>query len=276
MKVKVVLGRIVVILLAGLWVLVAALPFYFMVISSFKEQFEMLSSSVFAFPKGLYLDSYITVMQSDFFRYLFNSVFVCCVSLLLILFTASFASYPFAKFKFRLNKPLFGLVVAAMAIPVHATLIPIFELTQHIGIYDTLFALIGPYVAFNLPISVFILTSFMTEIPHELEESAEIDGCGKFRTFFSIILPLSKPGLATLSIYNLVNMWNEFSFALVLTQSTQSRTLPLSIWDYQGQYTSNIPMIMTFLTLCAVPMIIAFIIGQDKLIKGMMAGAVKG
>lgn len=276
MKGKFFFGRLLTVLLAAIWGLVAALPFYFMVISSFKEQYEMLTSSVFAFPKSLYLDSYATVVQSDFFRYLFNSTFVCCVSLLLILFAASFASYPFAKFKFRLNKPLFGLVVAAMAIPVHATLIPVFELTQHIGIYDTLFALIGPYVAFNLPISVFILTSFMTEIPHELEESAEMDGCGKFRTFFSIILPLSKPGLATLSIYNLVNMWNEFSFALVLTQSTESRTLPLSIWDYQGQYTSNIPMIMTFLTLCAVPMIVAFIIGQDKLIKGMMAGAIKG
>ena len=95
-------------------------------------------------------------------------------------------------------------------------------------------------------------------------------------TFFNVIVPLSKPGLATLAIYNSVNMWNEFSFALVLTQSMQNRTLPLAIWEYQGQYAMNVPMIMTVLTLSVLPMIIAFIIGQDKLIKGMIAGAVKG
>ncbi|MHB8066202.1 MAG: carbohydrate ABC transporter permease, partial [Ruminiclostridium sp.] len=194
----------------------------------------------------------------------------------LILMISSFAAYPFSRFKFKLNKPLFGIVVAAMAVPIHVTLIPIFQLTQKLNMYDTIFALLGPYTAMNLPISVFILTTFMADIPKELEESAEIDGCGKFKTFFNIILPLSKPGLVTLAIYNSVNMWNEFSFALVLTQSPKSRTLPLSIWDYQGQYQANIPMIMTVLTLCAIPMIIAFAIGQDKLIKGMMAGAVKG
>ena len=144
------------------------------------------------------------------------------------------------------------------------------------GLYDTIWSLIGPYVAFAVPISVFILTSFMKEIPREIEESAEIDGCGKIQMFFSMILPLSKPGMATLAIYNGVNMWNEFSFVNTLTQSAQNRTLPLAIWEFQGQYSMNTPMIMAVLTLTLLPMVIMFIIFQDKLVKGMTAGAVKG
>lgn len=276
MKKKFKVGKIVVALLALIWLAIAGAPFYFMVASAFKEQFEIFTSGVFAMPKGLYLQNFNKVIEGDFYKYLFNSIFVVGVSLVLILFTSLFASYPFSRFKFKLNKPLFGIIVAAMAVPIHVTLIPVFQLTQKMNLYDTVFALIGPYTAFNLPISVFILTGFMAQIPKELEESAEIDGCGKYRTFFRIIAPLSKPGLATLAIYNSVNMWNEFSFALVLTQSQKSRTLPLSIWEYQGQYNANIPMIMAVLTLCALPMILAFAIGQDKLIKGMMAGAVKG
>ncbi len=269
-------GKIIVALLALIWLAIAGAPFYFMVASAFKEQFEIFTAGVFAMPKGLYLQNFQKVIASDFYKYLFNSLFVVGVSLILILITSLFASYPFSRFKFKLNKPLFGIIVAAMAVPIHVTLIPVFQLTQKLNLYDTIFALIGPYTAFNLPISVFILTGFMAQIPKELEESAEIDGCGKYRTFFNIIAPLSKPGLATLAIYNSVNMWNEFSFALVLTQSQKSRTLPLSIWEFQGQYNANIPMIMAVLTLCALPMILAFAIGQDKLIKGMMAGAVKG
>ncbi len=273
---KFTVGKIIVALLALIWLAIAGAPFYFMVASAFKEQFEIFTSGVFAMPKGLYLQNFHKVIASDFYKYLFNSLFVVGVSLILILITSLFASYPFSRFKFKLNKPLFGIIVAAMAVPIHVTLIPVFQLTQKLNLYDTIFALIGPYTAFNLPISVFILTGFMAQIPKELEESAEIDGCGKYRTFFNIIAPLSKPGLATLAIYNSVNMWNEFSFALVLTQSQKSRTLPLSIWEFQGQYNANIPMIMAVLTLCALPMILAFAIGQDKLIKGMMAGAVKG
>jgi raffinose/stachyose/melibiose transport system permease protein len=276
MKRKITVPKVIISILAMFWVLVAGAPFYFMVVSTFKKQFEILTAGVFSFPKGLYLLNYKAIIESNFYRYLFNSIFVVAVSLVLILFVASFASYPLSRLKFKFNSLLFGIIVAAMAVPMHVTLIPIFQLTQKLHIYDTVWALIGPYVAFNIPISVFILKSFMDGIPKELEEAAEIDGCGKFGTFFKVLLPLLKPGLATLAIYNSVNMWNEFSFALVLTQSENSRTLPLSIWEYQGQYASNIPMIMTVLTFCAIPMIIAFIIGQDKLIKGMMAGAVKG
>lgn len=118
-------------------------------------------------------------------------------------------------------QPIYAIIVACMSIPVHITLIPVFKMSKSTGLYDTIWSLVGPYVAFAVPISVFILTSFMKEIPREIEESAEIDGCGKIQMFFSMILPLSKPGMATLAIYNGVNMWNEFSFVNTLTQSAR-------------------------------------------------------
>lgn len=257
-------------------ILLSIIPFIFMVLNSFKGKFEMLTKGVFTLPDSLNLSNYYQVFEGGFTRYFMNSVIVLMVSLLLILLISACASYPLARFKFRLNSLLYSLIVACMAIPIHITLIPIFQMTKSIGLYDSIWALIGPNIAFALPISVFILTSFMKQIPREIEESAEIDGCGKYKIFFSIILPLAKPGLVTLAIYNGVNIWNEFSFAYTLTQSEKNRLLPLAVWDFQGQYAMNTPMIMAVLTLTVLPMIILFIFAQDKLIKGMTAGAVKG
>ena len=120
------------------------------------------------------------------------------------------------------------------------------------------------------------LVTFMKTIPKELEEAAEIDGCGRFRNFFMIVLPLSKPGLATLAIYNGVAMWNEFAFANTLLQSPANKTLPLALGQFKGEHALDIPIILSVLTLSVLPMIILFIIFQNKLVKGMMAGAVKG
>lgn len=263
-------------ILAIFWLIISFLPFVFMVLNSFKEKFEMLTKGIFRLPAKLNWSNYTEVLSGGFGNYFKNSVIVLVISLILLLFISACASYPLARFKFKLAQPIYALIVACMSIPVHITLIPVFKMAKTTGLYDSIWALIGPYIAFAVPISVFILTSFMKEIPREIEESAEIDGCGKIQMFFSLILPLSKPGLATLAIYNGVNMWNEFSFAYTLTQSAQNRTLPLAIWEFQGQYSMNTPMIMAVLTLTLLPMIIMFIIFQDKLVKGMTAGAVKG
>lgn len=262
--------------LAIFYLIVSCLPFVFMVLNSFKEKFEMLTKGVFSLPDAFYVQNYKEVLTGGFFTYFINSVIVLTISLILLLFISACASYPLARFKFKMANPIYAAIVACMSIPVHITLIPVFKMAKATGLYDSIWALIGPYIAFAVPISVFILTSFMKEIPREIEESAEIDGCGKIKMFFAMIMPLAKPGLATLAIYNGVNMWNEFSFAYTLTQSSANRTLPLAIWEFQGQYSMNTPMIMAVLTLSLLPMIILFIIFQDKLVKGMTAGAVKG
>lgn len=269
-------SKIAIVLILIIWAFIAALPFYFTLITGLKEQFEVFNNGVLALPVKINLSNYISVIKSDIFLYFFNSVIVTGASLILILIISSLASYIFSRLKFKFNKLLLAVIVIAMTIPVHVTLIPIFLLTQKIGLYNTIWGLIGPYVAFNLPICIFILTNFMKEIPVDLEESAEIDGCGKIRTFFNIVLPLSKSGILTVAIYVTTVMWNEFIFALVLTQSKSNRTLPLSIWEFQGEYSSNTPMVMSVLTLTVFPIFIVFVVGQDKLVKGMMAGAVKG
>lgn len=263
-------------ILAVIWLIITFVPFMFMLFAALKEQFELMMGGVFDLPKKFYLGNFIEVFQGNIYNYFKNSIIVLVVSLVILLALSACAAYPLSRFKFKLNKPIYGIIVACMSVPIHVTLLPIFMMAIKTGMYDKIWALIGPYVAFNLPISVFILVTFMSNIPKELEEAAEIDGCNKYRIFYNVMLPLSKPGLVTLAIYNGVAIWNEFSFTLVLTQSTKNRTLPLALWEYQGQYTMNVPMIMAVLTISMLPMLVAFAIGQDKLIKGMMAGAVKG
>lgn len=275
-KVKSRISWVLACILAVSAAVVAIAPFIFMVINSFKEKFEMLTKGVFSLPEKLDISNYKEVIEGNFLSYFINSVIVLAVSLFILLMLSAFAAYPLSRFKFKLKGVIYSLIVACMSIPVHITLIPIFKMSQKLHLYDSIWALIGPYVAMGIPISVFILTSFMEQIPKEIEEAASIDGCGKIRMFFFIIFPMAKPGLSTLAIYNGVNMWNEFIFAYTLTQSQGNRTLPLAVWEFQGQYSMNTPMIMSVLTLTVLPMIILFIFAQDKLIKGMAAGAVKG
>ena len=268
---------IIVMIFAVFWFLIAFVPFLFMVLTGFKQKLETIMYGAFHLPETLYLDNYISVItDKNFWIYFKNSVIVLVVSLVILLFISACAAYPLSRFTFKLRNPIYMLIVAAMSVPIHVTMIPVFQMTINMGLYDTIWALIPTAVAFAAPISVFILTGFMEGIPKELEEAADIDGCGRYLRFFKVILPLCTPGLSTLAIYNGVGIWNEFIFAFTLTQSNENRTLPLALWNYQGQYSSNTAMIMACLTLSVMPMIILFIFMQDKLVKGMMAGAVKG
>ena len=266
----------IVFILALFWVFVTLIPFLFMIINSFRKQFDMLSQGVFHFPNPWYFDNYPHIVQNGFFGYFGRSVFIVAISLVVMLIFSAFAAYPLSRMKFRFRNLIYAGIVAMMSIPMHVTLIPIFKMTTSMGLYDKLISLLGPYVAFALPMSVFILTGFMMTIPKEIEESAEIDGCNKYNNFFQIILPLAKSGLSTLAIYNGVSMWNEFAFANTLLQSPAQKTLPLALGQFKGEHSLDMPMILAVLVLSALPMIILFIIFQDKLVKGMMAGAVKG
>jgi raffinose/stachyose/melibiose transport system permease protein len=263
-------------MLAALWLLVTLAPLAFVLMTSLKSQQEMFDSAVWAWPRELDWSHYRAVLQGGYFTYLRNSAFVVGVSIALIVFTSAMAAYALARLHFRFNKLLFGLIVAGLIVPLHVTLVPIYLMTRQLGLYDTPFALIGPYVATSLPVSIFILTEFMRQIPRELEEAAQLDGCGPFAIFWKVFFPLSGPGLATVAIYNGIHLWNEFIFAYVLTSSTRNRTLPLALWDFQGQYASNIPGMLAVVTLTSLPLIVAYAVGQERIVKGMMAGALKG
>jgi raffinose/stachyose/melibiose transport system permease protein len=275
-KIKSKTAWVIAFILATAWLLVTALPFIYMVMNSFKGQFEMLKKGVFQPPDSWYPTNYINILSRGFMNYFLHSVIVLVISLSILLFITACASYPLSRMRFKLRNLIYAFIIAGMSIPIHVTLIPVFKMSTRAGIYDTLWALIGPNIAFAIPIACYILTSFMASIPSEVEESAEIDGCNKFRNFFSVILPLSKTGLSTLAIYNGVAIWNEFSFANTLTQSKAAKTLPLAIQAFQGEHSMNIPVIMSVLVLTVLPMIVLFSILQERLVKGLMAGAVKG
>ena len=270
------LTRSVVWTLALGWLAVTLLPLAFVVFTSLKSQQDTFDSPVWALPRHLDWSHYAGILHSGFFTYLRNSLFVVGRSVTLIIIVSAMAAYALARLKFRLNRPIFALIVAGMIVPLHITLVPIYLMTKAFGLYDTLFAMIGPYVATSLPVSIFILTEFMRQIPRELEEAAELDGCGPFTIFRRLFLPLSGPGIATVAIYNSIGLWNEFIFAYVLTSSPGTRTLPLALWDFQGEYSSNIPAMLAVVTLTSLPLIVAYAFGQERIVKGMMAGSLKG
>ena len=150
---------------AIVWLVIALVPFLFMILNSFRKQFDMLSQGVFHLPDPWYFENYSNVVANGFFGYFFRSVIVVAISLVLMLMISAFAAYPLSRMKFRFRNLIYAGVVAMMAIPMHVTLIPIFKMTTNMGLYDTLWSLIGPYVTFALPMSVFIQTAFMSTIP---------------------------------------------------------------------------------------------------------------
>lgn len=269
------LGQLPLYVLAILILIVTGFPFLIMLNSSFKTQFEFMSDP-WSFPEAFTLSNYTELFQSNFFQYFWNSVLVSVITVVLVVVLSAMASYPLARMKFRLNRPLFLLFMVGMMIPIHTTLIPIYLLTINLGIYDTIWALIGPGVAFALPISVVIFTLFLQDLPKELEESAKMDGCSHFGVFWRILFPLLTPAISTVSIYNFIHIWNEFIFALILTNSPENYTLPLGLRDFYGEFSINVPMIMASLTMASLPLLLVYFFAQEKIVKGVAAGSVKG
>jgi len=262
-------------MIALLLLIFTGYPFLYMLSTSLKSQgdffekpFSLFSSFEFA--------NYASVFEMGVSRYFLNSIMVSVVAVVIVMFIAALASYPLSRMNFKFNRPLFLLFIAGMMLPIHATLIPVFKLSQSMGIYDTLWALLGPYIAFSLPISIFILTQFMQEIPKSLEEAAKIDGCTHFGIFWRVMLPMLTPALMTVFIYNFLHLWNEFIFALVLISSPENRTIPLGLQDFYGEFSVNIPGLMAALTLFSLPVLVAYLFSQEKVVKGLAGGSVKG
>lgn len=243
---------------------------------SFKSQSEYMSGNFWGLPSQLYFGNYTKVFASHFLTYFRNSLVVSGLSVLLILLIASMASYAFAKLHFRLSGPLFLLFLAGMMIPVHTTIIPIYELTRKLHLTDTLPGLIGPYISFGLPIAIYITTSFFKDIPQSIHESAMIDGAGKLRIYRSIMMPLSVPALSTVGIFTFLTSWNEFIYALTLISSNENKTLPLGIREFYGTESVNIPGVLTAILVGSLPIILLYLLAQEKVISGLSAGAVKG
>ncbi|NLJ75573.1 MAG: carbohydrate ABC transporter permease [Firmicutes bacterium] len=273
---KKVFQTIVVTLFALFWLVISFYPFVFMVMSSLKGRMEFVIQPKWALPEKFLYTNYIRVIEGGFLRFFSNSVIVSGFSVLLIILVSSLSSYAISRIRFRFSGFVYTMFVAGMMIPIHITLIPVYNLTRAMGLYDNLAGLVGPYVSFSLPVSVFVLTGFMREIPLELEEAALMDGASRLQVYTKVIMPLSKPAISTVAIYNFIMLWNEFIYALVLLSSPKNWNLTMGLWNFHGQYSIDIPLIMATLTLAALPLIIVYIFLQEQVIRGMTTGALKG
>lgn len=262
--------------LAALLVVFTTYPFIYMISTSFKSMEDFFMNPFSILPETLSFSQYLSVLEMGLTNYYLNSIIVTFVAVAIVVFIAALASYPLSRMKFRLRTLLFLLFISGMMIPVHATLIPIFVMSNNVGIYDTLFALLGPYIAFALPISIFIFIQFMKAIPIELEEAAKMDGANHWDIFLKVIFPNIVPAISTIVIYNFVHIWNEFIFALVLIQSPNKMTLPVGLQKFYGEFSVNVPGLMAALTLASLPLILIFVLAQERVVKGLAGGAVKG
>lgn len=252
------------------------LPILWMLVSSFKSE-EEFSVNPMGWPKLWDASNYTKAWKvAHLGTYFWNSLFVTVGAILLTVFLGALASYFISRFEFRLSKWVYGLFIIGMTIPIHATLVPIFILMKKLGLLNTHLSLVLPYTAFHLSITIFILVGFMKSFPKDIEESAIIDGGGVYRIFWSIILPMTRPALATVIIINFIYNWNEFLFALVLISKTGLKTLPLGLANFAGTETKFQTMQMAALTMALLPVLAFYLLLEKQLVQGMTAGAVKG
>jgi raffinose/stachyose/melibiose transport system permease protein len=251
-------------------------PLLWMGVTSLKTTAEV-EASAWSLPSRFHTGNYADVFRvGGFGRFYLNSVLVCGVSVLIACLVAAAAAYAFARMRFRGKEAVFLVLLAGTMLPVHVTLVPLHGLMDRLGLLKTVWALVGPYVAFALPVSIFIMRAFFEALPRDMEDAARLDGCSAVGAFWRVALPLSAPALSTIFIFNFVNMWNEFVFALTLASGT-STTLPVGIYHVsKGSFGSNIPGMMAGLTIGVLPGLVVYFLAQRHIVKGMTAGALTG
>ena len=205
-----------------------------------------------------------------------NEMFTNGLAVLLVILVSIMTSFACRRMNWKLSGLVKTLLLMGMMIPIHATLLPNYKIYSKLGLTDTIWALLIPYVAFSLPQGLFLMTSFMESIPVELEEAAVMDGCGIYRIIFQIITPMLKSSIATVSIMTFLNNWNEFMMASTYLSSPKWKTLPFSVLEFTGQYSSNYAVQFAVMALTAAPAVIVYIILNKHITKGVAMGAVKG
>lgn len=259
-----------------LWSILVLIPLWIMVINSFKSKLAIYRSP-FGLPEGWTIDGYLSVFsRSSFPRYFVNSIVITVAAIIGIIILASLASYAIARWKSRVSTAVFLFFLAGMMIPLRIGSINLLMIVRSLGLLDQLMGLLPIYVAMGMPIGVFVLTEFMRTVPRELTESAHIDGAGSFRIFAQIVLPLTRPAMATVAIFNLVVLWNDLWFPLIFIRSETQRTLMLGVTRLFGQYQTDWTLILSTLTVATIPIVLLYVLMAKQFIAGLTAGAVKG
>ncbi|MGM1045725.1 raffinose/stachyose/melibiose transport system permease protein [Paenibacillus uliginis N3/975] len=276
-KKKIPVAKGLVLLFLSVLLITQLYPLLWLLIYSLKTNEEILSGSFFSLPAAPQWNNFTDAVNSgNYFRYLLNSFFVTSITMAGVLLLSSLASFAISRFRWKYGQMVLLVFLIGMMIPLQATLLPLMIIFKNLSILNTHLSIILPYIAFQTPIAVFILSGFMKSIPHEIEESAVIDGAGIFRIFRSIILPISVPPMMTVSILTFINIWNEYILAATFISAEKLKTLPFGVNSFVSQYSVNYGAIGAFLVLGALPVILIYFLLADKITKGMVSGAVKG
>lgn len=257
-------------------VLIVMSPIIWIISSSFRPRSELFSIPATFMSENLTLDNYHTILfMAKFRRYFLNSSIVSVSTTILTIFLASLAAFSFSRFRFKGRIFLLISVILTQFFPAATLLIPTYMAWGSLGLLNTYICLILTYTIFTLPLSVWILTAFFNTVPQEIDEAAEIDGCSKMRTYFSIVMPLSKPGIVASAIYIFIIIWQEFLFAITFTSSTEMRTLPVGLYSFIGERITDWGPLMAGTVFTILPVFFLFMAIQRHFISGVM-GAVKG
>ncbi|MCW5943018.1 MAG: carbohydrate ABC transporter permease [Fimbriimonadaceae bacterium] len=262
----------------GLFTLTVLLPLVWVLISSLKPGAEILAEP-WAMPSEFRWANYARAWgEAGIGRAFVNSSFVTVATLVILLPIGAMAAYVLAKYAFPGAKAILGTFLGGMMFPTFLVIVPLFLLMRDLKMLDTMHGLILVYVAYSLPFTVFVLTGFFVNLPDELAEAAMLDGCGHARTFWSVMLPLARPGIIVVGIFNAIGLWNEYGLALVLLPSERNQTLPLGIANLTmtQQYQSDWGALFAGLVIVMLPVLVVYGFFREKIHETMLAGAVKG
>jgi raffinose/stachyose/melibiose transport system permease protein len=256
--------------------IIVLLPLLWLFSSSLKTQ-EDLAHNVWGIPQSVELSNYsVAWTKGRMAMYMTNSLTVAVVTIILTLLTSTTLSYALARFKFKLNRIFYYVIIAGMMIPIHSAVIPLYIMAMNWKLQNNLVALGCIYAAFRIPVSVFILESFMLTIPKELEECAIIDGCGYGGIFWKIILPLSRDGVVTILILAAIACWNELLLAMLMLSKPAIKTLPIGLMGFITEYNSEYTQLCAGLLIAVLPNLLFYALMQERIVKGMTIGAIKG
>lgn len=252
-------------------------PLIWLVDFSFGSSNEMFTNGLLIIPEKIRWDNYgKAFVDGNFLHYFRNSVLINTLAVVLVVIISIMAAFACQRMKWKMSGLVSTVLVMGMMIPIHATLLPNYKIYHMLHLTDTIWALLIPYVAFSLPQGMFLMTGFIQSIPMELEEAAVVDGCGIYRIVFQIITPLLRPSIATVAIMTFLNNWNEFMMASTYLSSPKWKTLPFSVLEFTGEYSSNYAVQFAVMALTAAPAVIVYIILNKHITKGVAMGAVKG
>ena len=256
--------------------IVALFPIVWVIMSSFKSNKEIMANGL-ALPTSFAFTGYQEALKiAPIPKFFGNSVIITCCSTCINVLALAMAGYIFAKKRFRGREVLYAVLSISLMIPMTSVLHPVYLIINKLGLYDTKAALVLVYSALSMPMSLMILRSTFEGIPTSLEEAAYVDGAGFVRTFFQIMLPCAKGGLASAAVLAFLDGWNEFTFALLLTSSDKARTLPLALSYFSSQFSFNYTAMFAAITIAVIPSIVLFAIFQEQVVSSMTAGSVKG